>query len=177
MCQTPRKVYFFMTSGHLSGAYYVAQVTRAIVRIYTDLTGILLIYGRGLLIVPNSKNPIYRADTKATLERRPKTRSKTHSKDLPLFWSSSDQNNSPMVFELFSTSQRNFDPTHHSLEYGKARTFGSLKFCILAPHSIISTRYKVHFVQKWTVYQLVVLCICSFAKAAIYIKKLRPIFV
>ena len=42
MCQTPRKVYFFMTSGHLSGAYYVAQVTRAIVRIYTDLTGILL---------------------------------------------------------------------------------------------------------------------------------------
>ena len=32
--------------------------------------------------------------------------------------------------------------------YGKARTFGSLKLFILAPHSIIRTRYKSPFCAK-----------------------------
>ena len=43
ICQTPSKVYFFITLGLLLVAYYVAQISRAIGRKYTAITGYLLI--------------------------------------------------------------------------------------------------------------------------------------
>ena len=42
ICQTPSKVYFFMTLGPLLGAYYVAQITRAIGAKYGAIAGKLL---------------------------------------------------------------------------------------------------------------------------------------